>query len=224
MLLLAVIGPLIFAAHPAWAASSDPYCTHSYGGAPPRAGTPLRFGVDPGLAGSAGGAQLPAAPDDPAKDLAGVRRLVPPGRQLVVRLNRLFWSGGQAGINALAGTLYPTYMRSTGTGWAFGIGRFGSIMGPVIGGQLIALALPLGTLFATAAAFAQSTSDGSVSVPSALSLAAAERPCEKIYASRGCRRSLERERAPPLANSRPRERPASAPHSPVPQAPARRPD
>ena len=60
--------------------------------------------------------------------------------------------GGQAGINALAGTLYPTYMRSTGTGWAFGIGRFGSIMGPVIGGQLIALALPLGTLFATAAA------------------------------------------------------------------------
>ncbi|MBV9523644.1 MAG: MFS transporter, partial [Alphaproteobacteria bacterium] len=60
--------------------------------------------------------------------------------------------GGQAGINALAGTLYPTYMRSTGTGWAFGMGRFGSIMGPVIGGQLIALGLPLGTLFATVAA------------------------------------------------------------------------
>jgi AAHS family 4-hydroxybenzoate transporter-like MFS transporter len=32
------------------------------------------------------------------------------------------------------------------------MGRFGSIMGPVIGGQLIALGLPLGTLFATAAA------------------------------------------------------------------------
>jgi len=60
--------------------------------------------------------------------------------------------GGQAGINALSGTLYPTYMRSTGTGWAFGMGRFGSILGPVIGGQLIALSLPLGTLFATAAA------------------------------------------------------------------------
>jgi AAHS family 4-hydroxybenzoate transporter-like MFS transporter len=60
--------------------------------------------------------------------------------------------GGQAGINALAGTLYPTYMRSTGTGWAFGMGRFGSILGPVIGGQLIALGLPLGALFATAAA------------------------------------------------------------------------
>jgi len=60
--------------------------------------------------------------------------------------------GGQAGINALSGTLYPTYMRSTGTGWAFGMGRFGSILGPVIGGQLIALSLPLGALFATAAA------------------------------------------------------------------------
>jgi AAHS family 4-hydroxybenzoate transporter-like MFS transporter len=60
--------------------------------------------------------------------------------------------GGQAGINALAGTLYPTYMRSTGTGWAFGMGRFGSILGPVIGGNLIAFGLPLGALFATAAA------------------------------------------------------------------------
>lgn len=60
--------------------------------------------------------------------------------------------GGQAGINALSGTLYPTFMRSTGTGWAFGMGRFGSIMGPVIGGYLIGLGLPLGTLFAAASA------------------------------------------------------------------------
>ena len=58
--------------------------------------------------------------------------------------------GGQVGINALAGTLYPTYMRSTGTGWAFGVGRIGSILGPVIGGQLLAFGLPLGMLFAAA--------------------------------------------------------------------------
>jgi AAHS family 4-hydroxybenzoate transporter-like MFS transporter len=58
--------------------------------------------------------------------------------------------GGQVGINALAGTLYPTYMRSTGTGWAFGVGRVGSILGPVIGGQLLAFGLPLGMLFAAA--------------------------------------------------------------------------
>lgn len=58
--------------------------------------------------------------------------------------------GGQLGINALAGTLYPTYMRSTGTGWAFGVGRVGSILGPVIGGELLTLGLPLGMLFAAA--------------------------------------------------------------------------
>ena len=71
---------------------------------------------------------------------------------LLVTVAGLCIIGGQAGINALSGTLYPTYMRSTGTGWAFGMGRFGSILGPVIGGQLIALSLPLGALFATAAA------------------------------------------------------------------------
>jgi MFS transporter, AAHS family, 4-hydroxybenzoate transporter len=71
---------------------------------------------------------------------------------LLVAVAGLCIIGGQAGINALAGTLYPTYMRSTGTGWAFGMGRFGSIVGPVIGGQLIAFGLPLGALFATAAA------------------------------------------------------------------------
>jgi AAHS family 4-hydroxybenzoate transporter-like MFS transporter len=47
--------------------------------------------------------------------------------------------GGQIGLNALSGTLYPTYMRATGAGWGLGIGRFGSIMGPIIAGQLIGL-------------------------------------------------------------------------------------
>lgn len=71
-------------------ASSDAYCLGSYGGAAPRMGAALRFGIDPGLAGSAGGVQLPSAPADPTRDLAGVEALAPPGRELVVRLNRLF--------------------------------------------------------------------------------------------------------------------------------------
>ncbi len=79
--------------------ASDPQCLGSYTGAPPRAAGPIRFGVDPGLAGSAGGAQLPAKPDDAAKDFAAVRALATPGRALVVRLNRLFWSAGQPGID-----------------------------------------------------------------------------------------------------------------------------
>jgi hypothetical protein len=81
-------------------AASDPYCLGSYGGGTPHRGAPLRFGIDPGLAGSAGGVQAPSVPDDPARDLTALRALRPSGRQLVVRLNRLFWSDGQAGIDA----------------------------------------------------------------------------------------------------------------------------
>ncbi len=56
------------------------------------------MGIDPGLAGSAGGSQVSAVPDNPARDLAAVKALAVPGRQLVVRLNRLFWSAGEGGI------------------------------------------------------------------------------------------------------------------------------
>jgi hypothetical protein len=96
----AVTGLLLCAPLRGASAGSDPYCTGSYGGARPRPLAPLRFGIDPGLAGSAGGVQLPSAPDDTARDEAAVRALRPPGRVLVVRLNRLFWSDGQAGIDA----------------------------------------------------------------------------------------------------------------------------
>jgi AAHS family 4-hydroxybenzoate transporter-like MFS transporter len=49
------------------------------------------------------------------------------------------WSvvGGQPGINALAGTFYPTFLRSTGVGWGLGIGRAGAIVGPVVGGEFM---------------------------------------------------------------------------------------
>jgi AAHS family 4-hydroxybenzoate transporter-like MFS transporter len=46
--------------------------------------------------------------------------------------------GGQVGITALASMVYPVAMRSTGLGWALGIGRVGSIVGPTIGGLMIA--------------------------------------------------------------------------------------
>jgi AAHS family 4-hydroxybenzoate transporter-like MFS transporter len=46
--------------------------------------------------------------------------------------------GAQSGSNALAASLYPTSVRSTGVGWALGIGRIGSIIGPVIGGIMLA--------------------------------------------------------------------------------------
>jgi AAHS family 4-hydroxybenzoate transporter-like MFS transporter len=46
--------------------------------------------------------------------------------------------GGQPGINAFAATFYPTALRSTGVGFALGIGRIGAIVGPLIGGRLMA--------------------------------------------------------------------------------------
>jgi MFS transporter, AAHS family, 4-hydroxybenzoate transporter len=44
--------------------------------------------------------------------------------------------GGQAGVNALTGTFYPTRLRSTGLGAGLGIGRIGSIVGPLVAGEL----------------------------------------------------------------------------------------
>ena len=49
----------------------------------------------------------------------------------------IFLVGAQGGANALSAGLYPTSVRSTGIGWALGIGRIGSIIGPIIGGVLL---------------------------------------------------------------------------------------
>ena len=58
-----------------------------------------------------------------------------------------FLVGGQIGLNSIAGTIYPTDVRATGVGWALGIGRIGSILGPVLGGILISMHTPLLSLF-----------------------------------------------------------------------------
>jgi AAHS family 4-hydroxybenzoate transporter-like MFS transporter len=59
--------------------------------------------------------------------------------------------GGQTAINVVSGIIYPTAIRSNGSGWAFGVGRIGSIVGPVVGGILIAGHLPIETLYMIAA-------------------------------------------------------------------------
>jgi len=46
-------------------------------------------------------------------------------------------SGGQKSAIALATLFYPSSMRSTGLGWALGIGRAGGIAGPLIAGVLL---------------------------------------------------------------------------------------
>lgn len=54
--------------------------------------------------------------------------------------------GGQTGINNLTTLSYPPEMRSSGLGWAGGVGRFGGILFPALGGAALAAALPLETI------------------------------------------------------------------------------
>lgn len=46
--------------------------------------------------------------------------------------------GGQSAVNGLSAHCYPPQVRSTGMGWAMGVGRIGSIVGPIIGGSMVA--------------------------------------------------------------------------------------
>jgi len=50
--------------------------------------------------------------------------------------------GSQILLYAYVAQYYPTSIRSTGLGWASGIGRNGAIVGPMLGGTLLAMALP----------------------------------------------------------------------------------
>ena len=60
-------------------------------------------------------------------------------------------TGIQAGLNSLAASFYPTSIRSTGVGWALGIGRIGSVTGPMLGGVLLKIGwTPQQILLATA--------------------------------------------------------------------------
>lgn len=51
--------------------------------------------------------------------------------------------GTQILANACTVQFYPGHISSTGLGWALGIGRFGAISGPLLGGALHATQLPL---------------------------------------------------------------------------------
>jgi AAHS family 4-hydroxybenzoate transporter-like MFS transporter len=74
------------------------------------------------------------------------------GTSLMLVMTIVFFAGfcvigAQLSINALASTTYPTSVRSTGVGWALGVGRIGSIIGPVLGGILMTIGLGTANLF-----------------------------------------------------------------------------
>lgn len=42
----------------------------------------------------------------------------------------------------------PAEMRSTGIGWALGVGRVGAVLGPLAGGFLVGAKVPMSLIFA----------------------------------------------------------------------------
>jgi MFS transporter, AAHS family, 4-hydroxybenzoate transporter len=62
--------------------------------------------------------------------------------------------GSQTGVNGACGKLYPARMRTSGIGWALGIGRLGAIVAPVLGGYLLAVGLRPTHIFLVACLFA----------------------------------------------------------------------
>jgi AAHS family 4-hydroxybenzoate transporter-like MFS transporter len=57
-------------------------------------------------------------------------------------------SGAQTGLNAFAPNCYPTLARTTGVSWMMGMGRFGSIVGTLVGGALLGLGWGFGAILA----------------------------------------------------------------------------
>jgi AAHS family 4-hydroxybenzoate transporter-like MFS transporter len=55
--------------------------------------------------------------------------------------------GMQNALNAGAGLIYPTALRANGVGYALGVGRIGSMSGPLIGSLLTRLGMPPAVFF-----------------------------------------------------------------------------
>jgi AAHS family benzoate transporter-like MFS transporter len=63
------------------------------------------------------------------------------GLYAMATVSSLFILGGQNALQVVAGETYPTRIRSTGIGWAMTMGRFGAILGPILGGAVMQLGL-----------------------------------------------------------------------------------
>ncbi len=65
----------------------------------------------------------------------------------IIFLVGLLQQGGFTGLYGAAAKAYPTSIRSTGIGWAVGLGRSGAVAGPAAAGYLIAAGLDMSTNF-----------------------------------------------------------------------------
>jgi hypothetical protein len=81
------------------AAASDQTCLSVPVPPPSKPPQAIRFGITPLPAGTSGVGQEQPAPEDQAQADLALRTLHPPGHELVMRINRVFESDGQAGID-----------------------------------------------------------------------------------------------------------------------------
>jgi len=79
---------------------------------------------------------------------------------MMVCVTGLFTNSSIVGIYSIFATVFPSYLRATGTGFAIGIGRGGSALAPVIAGylfraglslQMVALGMAAGSLISAGA-------------------------------------------------------------------------
>ena len=76
--------------------------------------------------------------------------IVPAGLSLLMALILvigILQQGGFTGLYATAAKIYPTEIRSTGVGWAIGLGRSGAVAGPAIAGYLIVAGFDMASNF-----------------------------------------------------------------------------
>jgi hypothetical protein len=95
---LVVLGPAS-----AGAQTGPPGCVGDTDAAqvPQRPGPPLRFGINArAVTGQIGPTPAPAVPEDPARHLAKLAELRRPGAPFPLRLTRLMWRDGEAGIQS----------------------------------------------------------------------------------------------------------------------------
>jgi AAHS family 4-hydroxybenzoate transporter-like MFS transporter len=78
-------------------------------------------------------------------------QLPPMAAAIVIALIGTGLQGAQFGMNGLCGAVYPARIRATGSGWSFGVGRIGNIIGPGLGGAILAMSFSARTMLLVAA-------------------------------------------------------------------------
>lgn len=81
-------------------------------------------------------------------------QLPPLASAIVIALTGAGLQGAQFGMNGLCGAVYPAKVRATGAGWSFGVGRIGNIVGPGLGGAILAMSFSARAMLLVAAAAA----------------------------------------------------------------------